>query len=163
MKYRLCVFYPLDPRGAKIGGIETHVRLILSHFPEDFAVTLVGVDEIGDRTLGVAAPLVIDGRQIDFLPGCSHPAGQDQSGCKVTAAIDDLQVRDGNPAPHRSAARRICALAAVKCLSRPISSASRRRCSRVCLACLPSRWCMARAPRTTRWTASSRGYGSCMP
>ena len=66
--HRLCVFYPLDPRGGKIGGIETHVRLILQHFPEDFEVMLVGVDEIGDRKPGEAAPLVIGNRTIDFFP-----------------------------------------------------------------------------------------------
>ena len=66
--HRVCVFYPLDPRGSKIGGIETHVRLILAHFPEDFKVTLVGVDEIGDKPLGVASSLFVNGRTIDFFP-----------------------------------------------------------------------------------------------
>ena len=65
---RLVVFYPLDPRGGKIGGIETHVRLILQHFPDDFDVMLVGVDEIGDRKLGKAAPLEVGSRTIDFFP-----------------------------------------------------------------------------------------------
>lgn len=68
MAYRLCVFYPLDPRGAKVGGIETHVRLILQNFPADFSVLFVGVDEIGDRRIGVAAPLAVGDRIIDFFP-----------------------------------------------------------------------------------------------
>ena len=71
---RLCVFYPLDPRGAKVGGIETHVRLILQHFPPDFRVTLVGVDEIGDRVLGRSAPLRIGDRTIDFFPVVHIPS-----------------------------------------------------------------------------------------
>ncbi len=68
MKRRLCLMHPMDPRGGKLGGIETHVRLILSRHPDDFSVLFVGVDEFGDREIGVAAPLVVDGRTIDFLP-----------------------------------------------------------------------------------------------
>ena len=73
MVYRLCVFYPLDPRGAKVGGIETHVRLILQNFPPDFSVLLVGVDEIGDRRIGVAAPLTVGDRTVDFFPVAHIP------------------------------------------------------------------------------------------
>ncbi len=65
---RLVVFYPLDPRGSKVGGIETHVRLILANFPADFSLLFVGVDEIGDKQLGVIAPLELNGRVFDFLP-----------------------------------------------------------------------------------------------
>ena len=68
MKRRLCLMHPMDPRGGKLGGIETHVRLILSRHPEDFSVLFVGVDEFGDREIGKVAPLVVDGRTIDFLP-----------------------------------------------------------------------------------------------
>lgn len=68
MKRRLCLMHPMDPRGGKLGGIETHVRLILSRHPDDFSVLFVGVDEFGDRELGKVSPLVVDGREIDFLP-----------------------------------------------------------------------------------------------
>ena len=60
--------HPMDPRGAKLGGIETHVRLILRRHPEDFSILFVGVDEFGDRPLGKITPLTLDGRSIDFLP-----------------------------------------------------------------------------------------------
>lgn len=66
--YRLCVMHPMDPRGSKLGGIETHVRLILSHYPSDFSVLFVGVDECGDLREGEIVELAIGNRSIDFLP-----------------------------------------------------------------------------------------------
>jgi glycosyltransferase involved in cell wall biosynthesis len=66
--HRLVVFYPLDPRGSKVGGIETHIRHILANFPQDFSVLFVGVDEIGDKKLGIIVPLKVAGRVFDFLP-----------------------------------------------------------------------------------------------
>jgi glycosyltransferase involved in cell wall biosynthesis len=74
MTYRLVVFYPLDPRGTKVGGIETHIRLILENFPADFDVLFVGIDEIGDRALRVAAPLSLGSRIVDFCPVARVPA-----------------------------------------------------------------------------------------
>ena len=68
MTYRLCLFHPMDPRGAKLGGIETHVRLILSRHPEDFSILFAGVDETGDLKPGEIARVTVDGRGIDFLP-----------------------------------------------------------------------------------------------
>ncbi len=73
-KRRLVILYPLDPRGAKVGGIETHIRTLLHHFPADFSILLVGTDERGDLPLG--RPTRIDmghGRQIDFLPILHFP------------------------------------------------------------------------------------------
>lgn len=58
----------MDPRGAKLGGIETHVRLILRRHPDDFSVLFVGVDEIGDRTLGAVTRIAMGERSVDFLP-----------------------------------------------------------------------------------------------
>jgi glycosyltransferase involved in cell wall biosynthesis len=73
MTYRLVLMHPMDPRGAKLGGIETHVRLILSRHPADFSVLFVGVDEFGDCALGKARPLDVDGRRVDFLPVAHIP------------------------------------------------------------------------------------------
>ncbi|GAC1331534.1 MAG: hypothetical protein NVSMB26_10030 [Beijerinckiaceae bacterium] len=58
----------MDPRGRKLGGIETHIRLLLAAHPNDFSVLFVGVDEIGDLPLGKLARIVFEGRAIDFLP-----------------------------------------------------------------------------------------------
>ena len=67
-RYRVCLMHPMDPRGDKVGGIETHVRLILSRHPPDFHVLMVGLDEIGDCRVGAVRKLNVGGRDIDFLP-----------------------------------------------------------------------------------------------
>jgi glycosyltransferase involved in cell wall biosynthesis len=67
-RHRILVMHPMDPRGGKLGGIETHVRLILSQHPKDFSILFVGVDEFGDCALGVARDVEVDGRVIQFVP-----------------------------------------------------------------------------------------------
>ena len=67
-RYRLCLMHPMDPRGSKLGGIETHVRQILSRYPDDFSLLFVGVDELGDSAPGVLRSIEVDGRTIEFLP-----------------------------------------------------------------------------------------------
>src|ERR1700720_930153 len=69
----LCLIHPIDPRGNKIGGIETHVRLLLQHAPENWRVLMVGVDGHGDCKLGEPTGLDIDGRSIEFLPVIHFP------------------------------------------------------------------------------------------
>ena len=71
--HRLMVIHPMDPRGGKVGGIETHVRLLLARAPEDFSLCLVGVDERGDLKPGRAVKLRVGGRQFDFLPVLHYP------------------------------------------------------------------------------------------
>ena len=66
--HHLLLLHPMDPRGSKLGGIETHVRLVLERHPVDFRVLFVGVDEIGDLELGRVTSLEHFGRRIDFLP-----------------------------------------------------------------------------------------------
>ncbi len=72
---RLVLFHPMDPRGRKLGGIETHVRLVLARHPSATALLLVGIDEIGDRDLGAVEALEYEGRRIDFLPVARVDAG----------------------------------------------------------------------------------------
>lgn len=73
-KRRLVILYPLDPRGTKVGGIETHVRTLLRHYPADFSILLVGADERGDLPLGRITPVDMGGdRRIDFLPVLHFP------------------------------------------------------------------------------------------
>ena len=66
--YRLCLMHPMDPRGGKLGGIETHVRMILSRHPADFSVLFVGVDEFGDCPAGRVTQVKMGDRTVDFLP-----------------------------------------------------------------------------------------------
>lgn len=63
--------HTLDPRGNKIGGIETHVRQVMSKHPDDISVLFVGVDEIGDAELGRVHPVKLGDRLID---SCRSPA-----------------------------------------------------------------------------------------
>lgn len=74
MVHRLTVFHSIDPRGHKVGGVETHVRLMLSRHPDNVSVLLVGVDEKGDLELGKPTKVEFDGRQVDFLPVVHVPA-----------------------------------------------------------------------------------------
>jgi glycosyltransferase involved in cell wall biosynthesis len=67
------MIHPMDPRGCKVGGIETHVRLMLAHAPRDWHVVMVGVDGRGDCRLGEVKRLTLEGRQFDFLPVLHYP------------------------------------------------------------------------------------------
>lgn len=71
--YQTCLFHPMDPRGSKRGGMETHLRLILSSHPEDFSILLVGIDECGDCRLGEITDVFFAGRKIMFLPVLKVP------------------------------------------------------------------------------------------
>ena len=65
---KIVLFHTMDPRGNKLGGIETHVRLVLARHPERRRVLFVGIDERGDLPLGRVTPLTYEGRTIEFLP-----------------------------------------------------------------------------------------------
>lgn len=73
MTYRLCIVYQMDPRGLKVGGIETHVRMLIEQAPADFDVCLVGVDAIGDLPLGRETIVEVAGRRLPFLPVIHYP------------------------------------------------------------------------------------------
>ena len=73
MNRSLCFIHPIDPRGNKVGGIETHVRMMIAHAPEEWTVLLIGVDGRGDCRLGELRRLQIDGRTIEFLPVLQYP------------------------------------------------------------------------------------------
>lgn len=68
MVHRITLLHSIDPRGGKVGGVETHVRLMLSRHPDNVSVLLVGIDERGDLEIGKPVRIEFDGRPIDFLP-----------------------------------------------------------------------------------------------
>ncbi len=70
----LCLMHPMDPRGVKLGGIETHVRHLIKHHPDDMRIVFVGVDERGDCKLGEPVSVEVSGRRIVFLPVAHEPA-----------------------------------------------------------------------------------------
>lgn len=70
----LCLMHPMDPRGDKLGGIETHVRHLIRRHPPDMRIVFVGVDEKGDCKRGEPVSIEIFGRRIVFLPVAHEPA-----------------------------------------------------------------------------------------
>jgi glycosyltransferase involved in cell wall biosynthesis len=72
-KQSVCLVHPMDPRGTKVGGIETHLRLMLRYAPSDVRLLFVGVDSRGDCKLGEVTRAEIEGRQFDFLPVSFFP------------------------------------------------------------------------------------------
>ncbi len=65
---RLVSIHTMDPRGTKVGGMETHVRQLLRRHPADMRVLMVGVDDRGDLPIGRVTEIAVAGRRIDFLP-----------------------------------------------------------------------------------------------
>ena len=67
-RYQICLIHPFDPRGEKVGGLETYIRDFITFHPEDTDLLFVGVDSIGDLKLGEISKLTFRGRTFDFLP-----------------------------------------------------------------------------------------------
>src|SRR6218665_126889 len=51
-RYQICLIHPFDPRGQKVGGLETYIRDFITFHPTDTDILFVGVDSIGDLKLG---------------------------------------------------------------------------------------------------------------
>ena len=86
-KHVLCLVHPIDPRGNKVGGIETHVRMMVAHAPRDWRVLLVGVDGRGDCRLGEIQQLSMEGRTYDFLPVLRFSEDQTQAARSIFASL----------------------------------------------------------------------------
>lgn len=67
-RYQICLIHPFDPRGEKVGGLETYLRDFITFHPADTDILFVGVDSIGDLKLGEVRRLTFRGRDFDFLP-----------------------------------------------------------------------------------------------
>jgi glycosyltransferase involved in cell wall biosynthesis len=72
----------MDPRGSKVGGIETHLRLMLRYPPSSCRMLFVGVDSRGDCKLGQVITANLDGQSFDFLPVSFFPEDQIHSAAK---------------------------------------------------------------------------------
>ena len=44
--YSVAMMHPFDPRGSKVGGLETYTRDFIRFYPADFQVLLIGVDGV---------------------------------------------------------------------------------------------------------------------
>lgn len=67
-RYQICLIHPFDPRGEKVGGLETYIRDFITFHPEDTDLLFIGVDAKGDLKLGELHRLTFRGRTFDFLP-----------------------------------------------------------------------------------------------
>lgn len=76
IQYRLSVIHSFDPRGAKVGGLETFIRDMIAFLPEDFSFLMVGVDALGDLEIGKVTTVDFRGRQFEFLPVLSYSDAQ---------------------------------------------------------------------------------------
>jgi glycosyltransferase involved in cell wall biosynthesis len=79
----LCLIHPMDPRGEKVGGIQTHVRQLLQHAPPHFRVLMVGVDGRGDCKLGQILACEMNGQKFDFLPVIQFPEERVRASAKT--------------------------------------------------------------------------------
>ena len=68
MTTRLVLIHGFDPRGPKVGGIESHVRQLLRRYPPDMRALIVGIDDFGDLALGKMHTITVAGRAFDFVP-----------------------------------------------------------------------------------------------
>src|SRR3977135_1768026 len=50
--YQICLIHPFDPRGQKVGGLETYIRDFITFHPTDTDMLVVGVDSVGGLELG---------------------------------------------------------------------------------------------------------------
>jgi glycosyltransferase involved in cell wall biosynthesis len=67
-RYQICLVHPFDPRGQKVGGLETYIRDFITFHPSDTDVLFIGVDSAGDLELGKVHRITFRERQFDFLP-----------------------------------------------------------------------------------------------
>jgi glycosyltransferase involved in cell wall biosynthesis len=67
-RYQICLIHPFDPRGEKVGGLETYIRDFITFHPSDTDLLFIGVDSIGDLSLGDVHRITFRGRAFDFLP-----------------------------------------------------------------------------------------------
>jgi glycosyltransferase involved in cell wall biosynthesis len=67
-RYQICLIHPFDPRGEKVGGLETYIRDFITFHPSDTDLLFIGVDSRGDLKLGEIHNLTFRGRTFEFLP-----------------------------------------------------------------------------------------------
>src|SRR5262245_54454264 len=67
-RYQICLIHPFDPRGQKVGGLETYIRDFITFHPQDTDILFIGVDSFGDLELGKVHSVTFRGRRFDFMP-----------------------------------------------------------------------------------------------
>lgn len=95
MQYRLCVIHSFDPLGSKVGGLETFVRDMIAHLPEDFTFLMIGVDATGKKPLGKMTRETFRGRAFDFLPVLHYPEDKAREAAKSIKDSINFQFLQG--------------------------------------------------------------------
>lgn len=95
MHHRLCVIHSFDPRGAKVGGLETFIRDMLAFAPHDFSFLMIGVDAIGDQKLGQVSKQTFRGKAYDFLPVLHFPDDKAREAAKSIGDSINFQFMKG--------------------------------------------------------------------
>ncbi len=72
-RYPVCLIHPFDPRGTKVGGLETYIRDFITFHPDEFDLLMIGADSQGDLTPGEIHRIAFRGRNFDFLPILHYP------------------------------------------------------------------------------------------
>ena len=67
-RVHVALFNSGEPRGLKVGGIETYIRDYIQFHPDDIDLLFVGPDELGDLTLDQVNTVTFRGRSFKFLP-----------------------------------------------------------------------------------------------
>ncbi|MGQ0672235.1 MAG: glycosyltransferase [Hyphomicrobium sp.] len=93
--HRLSVIHSFDPRGAKVGGLETFIRDMIAFTPADFSFLMIGVDAIGDLEIGKVHPIEFRGRRIDFLPVLRFPDAAAREAAKSLRQSINFQFMQG--------------------------------------------------------------------
>jgi len=71
--YCIGLLHPFDIRGTKVGGLETYLRDFVAFCPQNTRIVFVGVDAIGDLTLGQIQEVSFRGRTFEFMPVIHYP------------------------------------------------------------------------------------------
>lgn len=66
-RYHVALLNSADPRGTKVGGIETYIRDYIYYHPDDMDLLFIGADEIGDLPIGQVTETEFRGRRFKFL------------------------------------------------------------------------------------------------
>ncbi|KYG21665.1 hypothetical protein SE92_16540 [Bradyrhizobium sp. AT1] len=67
-RYSVALFNSGDPRGTKVGGIETYIRDYIYYHPDDMDLLFIGPDETGELPIGQISEVTFRGRQFKYLP-----------------------------------------------------------------------------------------------
>ena len=67
--HSLIIFFPSDPFGERVGGINSYIKSLIQHTPNDFVIEWIGItSDVQSRPPLQSQPLEIDGRAFIFTP-----------------------------------------------------------------------------------------------